>query len=87
MRMLSVTAVVTLLSSVLLAGSASAQHTVNAEQACTPDAMRLCSEFIPDEKRITACLRKNRSALSSECRNVFRGGGATKRHRHHHRAS
>ena len=35
---------------------AAAQGSDEARQACTPDAMRLCSEFIPDVPRITACM-------------------------------
>ena len=87
MRIFSVAAAVISLGVAVNAGSAMAQPVANAEQACTPDAMRLCSEFIPDEKRITACLKKNRRNLSTDCRKVFSGGGPAKRRRHHHRAS
>jgi hypothetical protein len=87
MRMLSVTACLVIVLAAWAARPASAQPAANAEQACTPDAMRLCSEFIPDEKKITACLRKNRRTLSSECRKVFGSGGASKRRRHHRRKS
>ena len=40
----------------------------NAAQQCTPDVMRLCSEFIPDRGRIAGCLRARRSQLSPGCR-------------------
>ena len=33
--------------------------------------MRLCSEFVPDVDRITACMVKNRIRLSPACRAVF----------------
>jgi len=39
-----------------------------ARQACTPDAMRLCSEFIPDVPRITACMNAKHAQLSAACR-------------------
>jgi hypothetical protein len=81
MRMLFVTLGLVTVLFAWVTGPASAQPVANAEQACTPDAMRLCSEFIPDESKITACLRKNRRALSPECRKVF-SGRATKRRRH-----
>ena len=42
------------------------------EQACTPDAMRLCSAFIPDVDRITVCMIQNKSQLSPGCRAHFR---------------
>jgi hypothetical protein len=45
--------------------------TPEQQQACQPDAMRLCSEFVPDVDRITACMIKNRIRLSPACRVVF----------------
>ncbi len=50
---------------------AAAQGTPEQRQACQPDAMRLCSEFVPDVDRITACMIKNRIRLSPPCRAVF----------------
>jgi hypothetical protein len=50
---------------------AAAQGTPEQRQACQPDAMRLCSDFIPDVERITACMVKNRIRLSPPCRAVF----------------
>ena len=50
---------------------AAAQGTPEQRQACQPDAMRLCSEFVPDVERITACMVKNRIRLSPPCRAVF----------------
>ncbi len=54
-----------------LAGPAAAQGTPEQRQACQPDAMRLCSEFVPDVDRITACMVKQRMRLSPACRAVF----------------
>lgn len=51
-------------------------YTPEQQQACTPDAMRLCSAYIPDVDRITACMVQRRSQLSPECRRFFRGGPA-----------
>jgi hypothetical protein len=57
------------------AGSTSAfAYTPEQEQACTPDAMRLCGNYIPDVDRITACMIANKSQLSAECRRFFRAG-------------
>jgi len=42
------------------------------QQACTPDAMRLCGSYIPDVDRITACMIQNKSQLSPACRAHFR---------------
>jgi hypothetical protein len=69
---------------------------VDVEQACTPDAMRLCSEFIPDRAKVTACMKAKHSQIGKECRMAMAGGGgggggggsARRVHRyyHHHRA-
>jgi hypothetical protein len=50
---------------------AAAQGTPEQRQACQPDALRLCGEFVPDVDRITACMVKNRIRLSPPCRAVF----------------
>ena len=64
------------------------QAPINAEQACTNDAFRLCNNFIPDRDKVGACLRKNARSLSKDCRTVVMGGGGArkatrKRTRHH----
>jgi len=71
---------------------AGAQGSDAAREACTPDAMRLCNEFIPDEARVRSCMLSRRSQLSEACRLAMRGGRAERsergeRHRHyyHHR--
>lgn len=47
------------------------QETAQQREACTPDVMRLCSEFIPDRDRITACLVSRQKELSNACATVF----------------
>jgi hypothetical protein len=42
------------------------------QQACTPDAMRLCGAYVPDVDRITVCMIQNKSQLSPGCRAHFR---------------
>jgi hypothetical protein len=49
-------------------------YTAEEQQACQPDAMRLCGSYIPDVDRITACMIARKSELSPECRQFFRGG-------------
>jgi len=49
-------------------------YTPEQQQACTPDAMRLCGNFVPDVDRITACMIEKKSQLSPECRRFFRPG-------------
>jgi hypothetical protein len=68
---------------------ASAQGSDAARQACTPDAMRLCSDVIPDVARVTACMKAKYRQLSEPCRVAMRGGPSGKGrhygHYHHYR--
>ncbi|MDO8981606.1 MAG: hypothetical protein Q7V17_20500 [Afipia sp.] len=52
--------------------AADAAGTPEQRRACRQDAMRLCREYIPDVKRITACMQKNVRKLSPLCRRQFR---------------
>jgi hypothetical protein len=47
-------------------------YTQEEQQACSGDAFRLCSAEIPDVDRVTACMIRNKSQLSPECRVFFR---------------
>jgi hypothetical protein len=47
-------------------------YTQEEQQACQPDAFRLCSSEIPDIDRVTACMVAKKSQLSPECRRFFR---------------
>ena len=58
--------------SVSVWSATSQAYSPEQEQACTPDAMRLCSAYIPDVDRITVCMIQNKSQLSPECRAHFR---------------
>lgn len=55
-----------------LASRESRAYTPEQQQACTPDAFRLCSSEIPDVDRVTACMVRNKSQLSPQCRAFFR---------------
>jgi hypothetical protein len=77
--------------------AASAEVSQEVQQACTPDAMRLCSEFIPDRAKITACMMHKRRELSEACLTAMHSGARGRRvirrvhyehhyyHHHHHR--
>jgi hypothetical protein len=47
-------------------------YTPEEQQACQPDAFRLCSSEIPDIDRVTACMVAKKSQLSPECQRFFR---------------
>jgi hypothetical protein len=49
-------------------------YTQEEQQACQPDAFRLCSSEIPDVDRVTACMIAKKSQLSPQCRQFFRAG-------------
>jgi len=55
----------------LLSGESHA-YTAEQQQACTPDAFRLCSAEIPDIERVKACMVRNKAQLSPQCRAFFR---------------
>jgi hypothetical protein len=57
-----------------LASGDSHAYTMEQQQACTPDAFRLCSSEIPNIERVTACMVRNKSQLSPQCRAFFRPG-------------
>ena len=57
-----------------LASGESRAYTAEQQQACSPDAFRLCSSEIPDVDRVTACMIRNKSQLSPQCRAFFRPG-------------
>jgi hypothetical protein len=58
--------------SVSLWSTISQAYSPEQEQACTPDAMRLCGAYIPDVDQITVCMIQKKSQLSPECRAYFR---------------
>ena len=55
--------------------AAAKAYTPEQEQACTPDAFRLCGAEIPDVGRVTACMVAKKSQLSPACRAHFRPDG------------
>lgn len=55
----------------LLASSAHAAGTPEQRRACRKDAMTLCREFVPNVKKITACMEAKKVRLSPLCRAQF----------------
>jgi hypothetical protein len=45
-----------------------------ARQACTPDVLRLCSNYLSNRGRIVVCLRRNAHSLSPGCHGALSGG-------------
>ena len=59
---------------VLVHPGAGFAYTQAEQQACSPDAMRLCGEFVPNVDAITACMIQKNSQLSPQCKVFFRQG-------------
>jgi len=70
---------------VCLIDGTTAQGTPEEQQACTPDAIQLCADVIPDVAKVTACMLAKRSQLSPACRAVIDGGKGGKHEARHHR--
>ncbi len=65
---------------VLASAPAWAQATAEQQRACAPDAIKLCSDTIPDIPKTTACMKAHVADLSPRCRTAFNEaiGGAPK---------
>ena len=63
-------------SFVVLVTAASASAATRDEQskACRGDAMHFCAADIPNEDKITACMKQHVDELSPACRAMFKGG-------------
>ncbi len=84
-RTVRLTCLLTLPFGLLLIGlaGAHAQGTPEQRQACAPDAMRLCSDFIPDVEKITKCMKAKRKQLSEPCRVAMAHKHTVHRHHKH----
>ncbi len=74
------------LVSSMFAVAASAATRDEQTKACRGDAMRLCMAEIPNEQKITACMKSKLDQLSPGCRAMF-GNQAKPKHPRHPRSS
>jgi hypothetical protein len=58
--------------SVSMLPTAGRAYTPEQQQACSPDAFRLCGPEIPDVDRVTVCMIRHKAELSPPCRVFFR---------------
>src|SRR6516164_1022739 len=75
MRVILLACIFTVMAAVsfCLPDRANAQASDAVRQACTPDAMRLCSDVIPDVPKVTACMKAKSRQLSQawlSCRDL-----------------
>jgi hypothetical protein len=67
------------LAVLFVAGSTpAAAQAPDAAERCTPDVMRLCSEFVPDADRIVRCLKVKQRQLSPSCATALAPKGGSK---------
>ena len=52
---------------VAVSGKPATAQSADAQERCTGDVMRLCSEFVPDVDSIVICLKAKRLQLTSSC--------------------
>ncbi|MGY8709813.1 hypothetical protein RAD16_29095 [Bradyrhizobium sp. 18BD] len=69
-----VAAVAGIALAVVIQPGVSFAYTQEEQQACSPDAMRLCGEFVPNVDAITACMIQKKAQLSPQCKVFFRQG-------------
>ena len=60
-----------LLAVVALSGKPATAQSADAQERCTEDVMRLCSEFVPDADSIVVCLKAKRLQLTPSCLNAL----------------
>ena len=56
---------------VAISGKPATAQSADAQERCTEDVMRLCSEFVPDADSIVVCLKAKRLQLTSSCLNAL----------------
>jgi len=61
-----------------IAAAGSNKGTLEQQEACTPDAFRLCGQYIPNPAKVESCLRGSKLRLSPACRLVFDPESAAK---------
>ncbi|MBN8968560.1 MAG: hypothetical protein J0G95_08880 [Rhizobiales bacterium] len=57
---------------VAISSAAYAAGTQEQRRACRSDAMKFCRQYVPNVKKITACMEHNIKRLSPACRAQFR---------------
>lgn len=45
-----------------------------AKLACIPDVIRLCKASMPDQDKVTACMKTKKSLVSPDCAEFYPGG-------------
>ncbi|AOX21061.1 hypothetical protein [Kozakia baliensis] len=68
------------LAALIMAGGSHAATREEQSAACRGDAIRLCTFAIPNEAKITECMKKKIDQLSPRCRAMFKPANAKQGH-------
>jgi hypothetical protein len=63
----------TLLAACFTSPAGARFNMAEARQACTPDVLRLCSNYLSDRGRIVSCLKRNARSLGPGCHGALSG--------------
>ena len=47
------------------------------QAACYPDVEKLCKDAMPDEDKVTACMKQHKSQVSAKCQEAYKASGRT----------
>jgi len=61
-----------------MTGPALGQSEAEYQAACQDDALRFCSEHVPDHAKIKSCLMTHKASLTPACRAIVSQGGKKK---------
>ncbi|WP_313898917.1 3',5'-cyclic-nucleotide phosphodiesterase [Methylobacterium sp. E-025] len=71
MRVAPLAFVLTLAAVPALAAPTSTRGNADLKKYCTGDALKLCGDIDPDDPAMDACFKKNRGALTENCRRAI----------------
>jgi hypothetical protein len=78
MRLIDAKVAVAAVALIFSGSDATLAQAPDAEERCTPDVMRLCSEFQHDRDQIVKCLKAKRRQLSASCLKALQPQGSKK---------
>jgi hypothetical protein len=78
MRLIDAQVAIAAVALIFFGSDPSAAQAPDAEERCTPDVMRLCSEFQHDRDQIVKCLKAKRRQLSASCLKALQPQGSKK---------
>ena len=47
------------------------------QAACYPDVEKLCKDAMPDQDKVTACMKQHKAQVSAKCQEAYKASGRT----------